>query len=79
MRYRPRSPLPNDKSRVQDRAGQNRNQIINSVIQRVLPTYRRNTYHNRGEFFWTKQAESETPQDFWRRLIEVEKNATSKT
>ena len=34
---------------------------------------KRNTYHNRGEFFWTKQAESERPQDFWRRLIEIEK------
>ena len=34
---------------------------------------KRNTYHNRGEFFWTKQAESETPEYFWRRLIEIEK------
>ena len=34
---------------------------------------KRNTYHNRGEFFWTKQTESETPEDFWRRLIEIEK------
>ena len=33
----------------------------------------RNTYHNRGEFFWTKQTEIETPEDFWRRLIEIEK------
>ena len=34
---------------------------------------KRNTYHNRGEFFWTKQTETETPEDFWRRLIEIEK------
>ena len=34
---------------------------------------KRNTYHNRGEFFWTKQTESETLEDFWRRLIEIEK------
>ena len=34
---------------------------------------KRNTYHNRGEFFWTKQTEAETPEDFWRRLIEMEK------
>ena len=27
---------------------------------------KRNTYHNRGEFFWTRQIESETPEDFWR-------------
>ena len=34
---------------------------------------KRNTYHNRGDFFWTKQTESETPEDYWRRLIEIEK------
>ena len=34
---------------------------------------KRNTYHNRGEFFWTKQTESATPEDFWRRLIEIKK------
>ena len=34
---------------------------------------KRNTYHYRGEFFWTRQTESETPEDFWRRLIEIEK------
>ena len=32
-----------------------------------------NTYHNRGKFFWTKQTEAETPEDFWRRLKEIEK------
>ena len=26
-----------------------------------------------GEFFWTRQTESETPEDLWRRLIEIEK------
>ena len=25
---------------------------------------KRNTYHNRGEFFWTKQTEEETPEFF---------------
>ena len=34
---------------------------------------KRKSYHNRGEFFWTKQTETETPEDFWRRLIEIEK------
>ena len=42
---------------------------------------KRNTYHNRGDFFWAKQTEDETPEEFWRRLIEIEKecnfNATS--
>ena len=32
-----------------------------------------NTYHNRGEFFWTLQTESETPEDFWLRLIDIQK------
>ena len=32
-----------------------------------------NSYHNRGEIFWTKQTETETSEDFWRRLIEIEK------
>ena len=34
---------------------------------------KRNSYRNRGEFFWTKQTETITPEDFWRRLIEPEK------
>ena len=72
MGYRPRSPMPNDKSRVQDRVGQNRNQRIIPVIQRVLLTEEK-YIPQLGEFFWTKQAESETPEDFWRRLIEIEK------
>ena len=38
MGYWPRSSIPNDKSRIQDRAGQNRNQRMNSVIQLVLLT-----------------------------------------
>ena len=45
-------------------------------LNRLLNEYflpKRNTYHNQGEFFWTKQAESETPEDFWRRLIDIEK------
>ena len=33
---------------------------------------KRNTYHNRGEFFWTRQTEPETPENFCRRLIEIE-------
>ena len=31
-----------------------------------------NTYHNRGVFFRTRQTESETPENFWRRLIDIE-------
>ena len=45
--------------------------LIRLFNEYFLP--KRNTYHNRGEFFWTKQTESETPEDFWRRLIEIKK------
>ena len=46
-------------------------EIIRLFNEYFLP--KRNTYQNRKEFFWTKQAESETPENFWRRLIEIEK------
>ena len=46
-------------------------ELIQLFNEYFLP--KRNTYHNRGEFFWTKQAESETPEDFWWRLIEIGK------
>ena len=52
-----------DKTAVKD--------LIRIFDKYFLP--KRNTYHNRGEFFWTRQDESETPKDFWRRLIEIEK------
>ena len=45
--------------------------LIRLFNEYFLP--KRTTYHNRGEFFWTRQTESETPEDFWRRLIEIEK------
>ena len=40
---------------------------------------KRNTYHNRGDFFWAKQTEEETPEDFRRRLIEIEKECNFNT
>ena len=45
--------------------------LIRLYTEYFLP--KRNTYHNRGDFFWAKQSEEETPEDFWRRLIEIEK------
>ena len=39
----------------------------------------KNTYHNRGDFFWAKKTEEETPEDFWRRLIEIEKECNFNT
>ena len=52
-----------DKIKIKD--------LIRLFNEHFLP--KRNTYHNRGEFFWTRQSETETPEDFWRRLIEIEK------
>ena len=40
---------------------------------------KRNTYHNRGDFFGAKQTEEETPEEFWRRLIEIEKECNFNT
>ena len=40
---------------------------------------KRNTYHNRGDFFWAKQTEEETPEEFWRQLIEIEKECNFNT
>ena len=37
-----------------------------------------NTYHNRGDFFWAKQQENETPEDHWRKLISLEKDCKFK-
>ena len=51
--------------------------IIRLFIEHFLP--KRNVYHNRGEFFWTKQTETETPEDFWRRLIKIERECNFET
>ena len=40
---------------------------------------KRNTYHNREDFFGAKQTEDETPEEFWRRLIEIEKECNFNT
>ena len=49
--------------------------LIRLYTEYYLP--KRNTYHNRGDFCWAKQSEEETPEDFWRRLIEIEKECNS--
>ena len=46
-------------------------ELIRLFNEYFLP--KRNTNHNRGKFFWTKQIESETPENFWRILIDFEK------
>ena len=40
---------------------------------------KRNTYHNREDFFWAKQTEDETSEEFWRRLIEIKKECNFNT
>ena len=50
--------------------------LIRLFNEYVLP--KTNVYHNRCEFFCTEKTETETPEDFWRRLTEIEKDATSK-
>ena len=49
--------------------------LIRLYTEHYLP--KRNTYHNRGDFFWAKQSENETPEEFWRRFIEIEKECNS--
>ena len=36
--------------------------LIRLYTEYYLP--KRNIYHNRGDFFWAKQSEEETPEDF---------------
>ena len=39
---------------------------------------KRNTYHSRGDFFWAKQEENETPEKHWRKLVSLEKKCEFK-
>ena len=34
---------------------------------------KRNFYHNRGDFFWAKQEDNETPEEHWKKLITLDK------
>ena len=40
---------------------------------------KRNTYHNQGDFFWAKQTEDETQEEFWRWLFEIEQECNFNT
>ena len=51
--------------------------LIRLFTEYYLP--KRNTYHNHEDFFWAKQTEEETPEEFWRRLIEIEKECNFNT
>ena len=51
--------------------------LIRLFTEYYLP--KRNTNHNCGDFFWAKQTEEATPKEFWRRLIEIEKDCKFNT
>ena len=51
--------------------------LIRLFTEYYLP--KRNTHHNRGDFFWAKQPEEETPEEFWKRLIEIKKECNFST
>ena len=38
----------------------------------------RNTYQSRGDFFWAKQEEKETPEEHWKKLVTLAKNCDFK-
>ena len=39
---------------------------------------KRNTYHSRGDLFWAKQEENQTPEEHWKKVITLEKNCEFK-
>ena len=39
---------------------------------------KQNTYHSRGDFFWAKQEENETREEYWRKLVSLETNCEFK-
>ena len=49
-------------------------------IDRLIKLYRenfipkRNTIYSRGDFFWARQKAEETPEEHWKKLIEIEEN-----
>ena len=54
---------------------------LKDLIRLFLEYYslKQNTYHNRGDFFWANQTKEEAPEEFWRRLIEIEKECNFNT
>ena len=70
----PKSIVSNDTGSIQNWTGLNSDQRLETTIQPIW-----NVYHNRGEFFWTKQTETETPEHFWRSMIEIERECKVET
>ena len=54
---------------------------VKDVIRLFTEFYmpKRNTYHNRGDFFWAIQTQEETPEEIWRRLTEIEQECNFNT
>ena len=54
----------------------NTEKLLQLVKDYYMP--KRNSYHNRGDFFWAKQEENETPEDHWRKLVSLAKDCEFK-
>ena len=50
--------------------------LIQLFREYYLP--KRITYHSRGDFYWAKQEENETPEEYWKKLITLEKTCDFK-
>ena len=69
MVYRTRSLISKNAGRIENRTGQKKDLI------RLFNKYflsKRTVATTAEILFWTRQSESETPEDFWQRLIEME-------
>ena len=72
------SPIPDNASRIKNVPDTKKiKDLIRLFTEYYMP--KTNTYHNLGRFFWAKQTEEEIPEEFWRRLYEIEKECNFKT
>ena len=58
---------------------QNRSDPDNIKIDKLIKLHnkyylaKRNKYNPRGDFFWAKQTDKNTPEDHWQKVLELEK------
>ena len=72
--------LPNNPSRIQDRSEQHKNQRPNPVIYRILILFTEKKHLPQPRRFLLGETfRRETPEEFWRRLIEIEKECNFNT
>ena len=50
----------------------NTTKLIQQLEDYYMPE--RNSYHIRGDFFWSKEEKIETPEEHWRKLVSLKKN-----